>query len=943
MAAHDKKLFLIDAFAVIFRAHFAFSKNPRITSAGVSTGAIFGFINSLLEIIKKEQPTHIGVAFDRPEPTFRKEEFPAYKANRDEAPEDISIAVPYIQAILKAWGIPILQMPGYEADDIVGTVAKKAAKEGFDVYMMTLDKDYAQLVDENIFFYKLSSFGSGTEIYDIPKVLEKWGISRVDQVRDILGLWGDASDNIPGIPGIGEKTSKILIEKYDSIENLVAHAHELKGKQKENVIEFGEQGIFSKRLATIITDVPFDYTFESMVYGNPNREELEPIFDELEFRALKSRVFGEENIPRQKSPSAAPSGQMDLFSSPSAPASTPKKEESIELEENEQTLPPADLNTLYTTPHDYYLVDKQEDITNLITYLSAQKEFCFDTETTSLHALEAELVGMSFCCKKGEAYYVPVTKEGTSAILKQFEALFANEKIGKIGQNLKYDVMVLQNYGIEVKGKLFDTMLAHYLLQPDLRHNMDFLATTYLNYEPVSIETLIGKKGKTQGSMADLEAEDIVDYASEDADVTWQLKEHFEIETYALHQKLFEEVEIPLLTVLSDIERNGVRVDVSILEEMSGELETDTIELEKKIYEQAGVQFNIGSPKQLGEILFDHLKLDPKAKKTKTGQYKTGEDVLSKLAFEHKIIDDILSFREYKKLKSTYVDALPKMVLASTGRIHTSYRQAVAATGRLSSDNPNLQNIPIRTEKGRAIRKAFVPTDENHILFSADYSQIELRIMASFAKDENMIEAFREGRDIHATTASKVFNTPLEEVTRDQRSQAKAVNFGIIYGISAFGLAQNLNISRGEAAEIIEAYFTEFPAVKTFMDEMVNKARETEYAETVLGRRRYLRDINSRNQTIRGFAERNAINAPIQGSAADMIKVAMIDIHKWMKAEKLKSKMILQVHDELVFDVYKPELELLQSKVEEFMKNAIAFDVPMEIGVGVGANWLEAH
>lgn len=939
MAAPEKKLFLLDAFAIIFRAHFAFSKNPRITSSGLSTGAILGFVNTLLEIINKENPSHIAVCFDRPEPTFRSEEFPAYKANRDAAPEDISIAVPYIQNILAAWGIPVLEKVGFEADDVVGTVAKQAAKEGFDVFMVTLDKDYAQLVDENIFFYKLSTFGRGTEIYDIPKVLEKWGIEKVDQVRDVLGLWGDASDNIPGIPGIGEKTSKVLLAKYGTVENLVANAEDLKGKQRENVINFGEQGILSKRLATIVIDVPIEYSFDDLVYGTPNKELLEPIFEELEFRGLKKRVFGEEVAPKKQA--VADTAQMDLFASP-APVSTTASETE---EEDEIPVEVKELNSLYTTKHDYFHVTTLEDISSLLEYLSKQKEFCFDTETSSLHALEANLVGMSFCCKKGEAYYVPVSQDPKEAaeLLNLFKPLFEDDSIGKIGQNLKYDIMVLNNYDVTINGALFDTMLAHYLLQPDLRHNMDFLATTYLNYEPVSIETLIGKKGKNQGSMVDLDPEEITDYAAEDADVTWQLKEYFEKETLELHKSLFEDVEIPLLKVLSEIERNGVKLDVGILEAMSEELETDTIALEKKIYEQAGAEFNIASPKQLGEILFDKLELDPKAKKTKTGQYKTGEDVLSKLAAEHKIIDDILSFREYKKLKSTYVDALPKMVLESTGRIHTSYRQAVAATGRLSSDNPNLQNIPIRTEKGRAIRKAFVPTSDEYILLAADYSQIELRIMAALAKDENMIDAFKNGRDIHATTASKVFKTPLEEVTRDQRSQAKAVNFGIIYGISAFGLSQNLNIPRKEAAEIIESYFEEFPAVKLFMDEMVNKARDAEYAETVLGRRRYLRDINSRNKTVQGFAERNAVNAPIQGSAADMIKVAMIKIHKWMKDEGLKSKMILQVHDELVFDAHKDELEMLQNKVEDLMKNAIPFDVPMEIGMGTGSNWLEAH
>lgn len=942
--SEKKKLFLLDAFAIIFRSHFAFSKTPRITSTGINSSAVFGFLNSMLEIINKEKPTHIGVAFDLPGGTVRTEEFPAYKANRDETPEDILIATPYIRRILEAWGIPILQAPGYEADDVVGTIAKKAQAEGFEVYMMTLDKDYAQLVDENIFLYKLSSFGNGTEIYDIAKVKEKWGVERVDQVTDILGLWGDAVDNIPGIPGIGEKTAKTLIEKYGSVENLVANAEDLKGKQKENVINFGAQGILSKKLATIILDVPVDFNADALVYVKPDKEKLEPIFDELEFKTFKKRLFGEEEpaAPKTTNKATAPSNQMDLFS---APAVTPEKKSEIIPEEIEDETILLPKETIDTTVHDYYLVDNKEDRLRLIEFLSQQKDFCFDTETNSLNAVEANLVGMSFCYRKGEAYYIPIPQDENEAqaIVNEFKTVFENDAIGKVGQNLKYDIMVLKNYDIEVKGHLFDTMIAHYLLQPDLRHNMDFLASTYLNYEPVSITELIGKKGVNQGNMEDLQPEEISDYAAEDADITWQLKEVFAPEIEKVNKKLFEEVELPLIDVLADIERNGVKLDVSVLEEMSKELETDSLALEQKIYEQAGAQFNIASPKQLGEILFDKLQLDPKAKKTKTGQYKTDESVLSRLAAEHKIIDDILSFREYRKLKSTYVDALPKMVISKTGRIHTSYRQAVAATGRLSSDNPNLQNIPIRTEKGRAIRKAFVPTDENHILVSADYSQIELRIMADFAKDENMIAAFREGRDIHATTAAKVFKTPLEEVTREQRSQAKAVNFGIIYGISAFGLSQNLNISRTEAAEIIEAYFTEFPAVKAFMDTTVNNARELEYVETILGRRRYLRDINSRNQTIRGYAERNAINAPIQGSAADMIKVAMINIHQWMKDEKLKSKMILQVHDELVFDTHLSELELIKTKVPEFMKTAIPLDVPMEIGMGEGKNWLEAH
>ena len=933
----EKKVFLLDAFAVILRAHFAFSKNPRVTSTGINASAVFGFLNSLLEVINKEKPSHIAVCFDTPQATVREIEFPAYKANRDEAPEDISIAVPYIKNILNAWGIPILEKAGFEADDVVGTVAKHMAKEGFDVYMMTLDKDYAQLVDETVYLYKLSTFGRGTEIYDIPKTKEKWGVERIDQVADILGLWGDAVDNIPGIPGIGEKTAKKLIAQYGSVEELVAHSHELKGKQKENVENFGEQGILSKKLATIITDVPIEYEIDDMLYKEPIKEKLEPIFDELEFRGLKKRVFGEEEqtVTKKAAVKQADENQMSLFGGPAPTTITEDQEESG----------PAQLETIATTKHDYQLVSSPEERKRLIETLLQQREICFDTETTSLQTLEAKLVGIAFSYEAKKAFYVPVPADDKQAqeIVNELKPVFENEKISKVGQNLKYDIMVLLNYDVDVKGDLFDTMLAHYLLQPDMRHNMDALAETYLNYTPVSIETLIGKKGKSQGSMSDLAPEDVVEYAGEDADITWQLKDTFRPEIDATFKKLYNEVEVPLINVLSKVERNGVRLDVSVLETMSKELEEETLVLEQKIYEQAGAQFNIASPKQLGEILFEKLELDPKAKKTKTGQYKTGEEILSKLAKEHKIIDDILSFREYRKLKSTYVDALPKMVVESTGRVHTSYRQAVAATGRLSSDNPNLQNIPIRTEKGRAIRKAFVPTDDNHILISADYSQIELRIMAACAQDENMIAAFKEGRDIHATTAAKVFGVPLDEVTRELRGQAKAVNFGIIYGISAFGLSQNINIPRKEAAAIIESYFNEFPAVKAYMDASIHKAQEVEYAETILGRRRYLRDINSRNQTVRGYAERNAVNAPIQGSAADMIKVAMINIHDWMMKEKLQSKMILQVHDELVFDARKDEAELLKEKVTYFMKNAIPLDVPMEIGLGEGANWLEAH
>ena len=935
MSENKKTLFLLDAFALIYRAHFAMIKNPRVNSQGLNTGPIFGFLNSMLEIITKFKPTHLGVAFDLPEPTVRHIEFKEYKAQRDAQPEEISAALPYIIKILEAWGIPVLTASGYEADDVVGTLAKKAQKEGFEVYMMTLDKDYAQLVDENIFFYKVSSFGKGAEIYDIPKTLEKWGIERIDQVADILGLWGDAVDNIPGIPGIGEKTAKKLIKEYGSVENLVANADKLKGKQQENVINFGEQGILSKKLATIIIDVPIEFEADKLVYNQPDSTRLMPVFQELEFKTFAKRLFGDDAASKGVSTKKQDPAQLGMFGG----AATTEVPDSTS--ENQLVV----FDSIETREHDYRFISTIEERTQLITFLMKQKEVCFDTETTSVDALNADMVGMSFCFRRGEAYYVPVPsiREEALLILEEFRAFFENDQITKIGQNVKYDYIILKNYNIEVAGPMFDTMLAHYLLEPDMRHNMDALSEAYLKYTPISIDTLIGKKGKNQGNMADVDPTEVSDYAAEDADITFQLKEILAPQIEERQQtKLLEELEIPLIRVLAHIERNGVKVDENTLNEYSEELGKLSLETEKKIYELAGVEFNIASPKQLGDVLFEKMNLDPKAKKTKTGQYATGEEILAKLAAEHEIVDHILNYREFNKLKSTYVDALPKLI-AEDGRIHTSYNQAVAATGRLSSVNPNLQNIPIRTEKGREIRKAFIKGGDDYILFSADYSQIELRIMAAFCQDEHMIDAFKTGKDVHSITASKVFKVPLEEVTREMRGKAKTVNFGIIYGISAFGLSQRINIPRKEAAEIIDNYFLEFPAIKTYMDKIINDARENEYVETILGRRRYLKEINSRNAVQRGFAERNAINAPIQGSAADMIKVAMINIHEWMLKENLKSKMILQVHDELVFDVHKAELELLQEKVPEFMKNAIDFGVPMEIGLGVGDNWLQAH
>ncbi len=934
MTNTEKKLFLLDAMALIYRAHFAFSKNPRINSKGLNTGAVLGFTNTLLEVLNKEKPTHIAVAFDTSAPTFRHEIFPEYKAQREESPEDIRTAIPIVKEEVKAFNIPVVELDGYEADDIIGTLAKKAAAKGFKVYMMTPDKDFAQLVEDNIILYKPAFMGNAVDVLGVPEVLKKFDIEKVDQVRDFLGLQGDASDNIPGIPGIGPKTAVKLLKQYGTLESLLEHADELKGKQKENVIKYRDQALLSKKLATIITDVPVEFDEEQFAYKGFDEAKLKALFDKLEFRNLGKRVFG---VGDKTTPSPEDK-QLSLFEA----TSVSEQEASTESEEEE----PQVKKDIFGTIHDYHLMDTSELIRELAEYLTQQEEFCFDTETTNLNAREAELVGISFAWVAGEAYYVPVpgNRKQADKIVGLLRPVLEDKKIRKIGQNIKYDILVLKNYGIEVGGDLFDTMLAHYLFEPDKRHNMDVLAETYLNYKPVPIETLIGKKGVKQGNMRDVEVEKVVAYAAEDADITLQLKQKFDpiIKEKGL-EKLYHEVEIPLIRVLAAMEYEGVKVDKKTLKQLSEEMGAQSQAMEKEIYELADVQFNISSPKQLGEVLFEKLKLTDKPKKTRTGQYATGEEILTALAKKHEIARKILEYREIQKLKSTYVDTLPELISPKDGRIHTSYNQAVAATGRLSSTNPNLQNIPVRTEKGREIRKAFIPRDKHHILFSADYSQIELRIMASFSGDESMIEAFRQGRDIHATTAAKIFKVPLDQVDEDMRRKAKTANFGIIYGISAFGLSQRLDIPRREAAEIIDAYFKEFPAVKQYMDKVIKKAREQEYVETILGRRRYLRDINSRNQTMRSFAERNAVNAPIQGSAADIIKVAMIRIHNWIQEKKLKSKMIMQVHDELVFDVYKKERSLLEEKVPEFMKTAIELKVPMEVGIGFGENWLEAH
>lgn len=1007
MAKPQNKLFLLDALALIYRAHFAFNKNPRITSRGMNTSAVFGFMNAMLEVLQKEKPTHIGVAFDHSSKTFRHEQFPMYKATRQSQPEDISIATPYIKQIIEAMNIPMLIMEGFEADDIIGTIAKRACATGeFEVYMMTPDKDYGQLVEECIHIYKPAFMGKPAEKQGVAEICERWGIERIEQVTDMLGLVGDAVDNIPGIPGIGEKTAQKLIQEFGSVENLIANADQLKGKLKENVVQYAQQGLLSKQLATIHLDVPVPFDAEALRLTDYDKPRLSGLMDELEFRQMKGRL-GLDSMSEQPLPAAFKtngSGQMDLFAPSFTPrtqptpsgAGTPDRDDlpfsfgdsdttatadtepkkrsaktavtapvasgSSATPEPENADAPAFLDvypdyeidpvrpaprkTIDSVKHDYRLIDTPALRESLVYFLSQQESICFDSETTAIDPVEADLVGLSFAYRAGEAFYVPVPEDRAEAqaIVNIFKPVLQNPAITKIGQNLKYDLLMLKKYGVEVQGKIFDTMIAHYLIEPEQRHNMDMMAMTYLNYHPVEIEALIGKKGKGQITMRDVDIQKIVEYAGEDADVTLQLKQTFAplLEKDSLY-KLFDQVEMPLVQVLADLELEGIRLDTNALAELSATLDVDVKQVQQEIYEIAGESFNIGSPKQLGEILFDKLKVDKNAKKTRTGQYATGEEILSKLEAEHEIARKILDYRELLKLKNTYVDALPLLISKRTGRIHTSFNQAVAATGRLSSTNPNLQNIPIRTPRGQEIRKAFVPRSEEFLIMSADYSQIELRIMAAFSGDETMTTAFNNGIDIHTQTASKVFHVGLSEVTSEMRRKAKTINFGIIYGISSFGLGQRLKISRKEAAQIIEEYFQEFPAVKSYMDQSIEKARGFGYAETILGRRRYLRDINSRNVTDRMFAERNAINAPIQGSAADMLKIAMIQIHEMMSREQMKSKMILTVHDELVFDAHRDELEILSERVDHIMKNAIPMAVKMETGIGVGENWLVAH
>lgn len=934
-----KKLFLLDGMALVYRAHFALSKNPRFTSGGLNTSAVMGFTNTLLEVMRKEKPSHIAVVFDTAAPTERHIDFAAYKAHREAMPEDLSKALPYIFRLIEGMNIPVIVSDGYEADDIIGTLAKKAEQKGYQVFCMTPDKDFAQLVSDNIFVYKPARMGNDMEIIGVKEVLAKWEIQRVEQVIDILGLWGDAVDNIPGVPGVGEKTAKLLIKQYDSIEGIIAHSHELKGKLKENVENFSEQALISKKLATILLNAPVELDEEGLCMGAPCKEKLEPLFAELEFRTIGRRVFGEDFSVNE---SRLAGTQTDLFGSPVDMGNAFQSGNAVDILEELAEAP----KTIYNTDHSYHLVQTPEKRAELVRQLSLLNSFCFDTETTGTDANLTELVGLSFSWKPGVAYYVPipVNQDEAQTLLNEFKPVWEHEKIEKIGQNLKFDILVLKWYGIQLKGKLFDTMLAHYLIDPDTRHNMDLLSENYLRYTPVSITSLIGSKGKNQGSMRDVELEIIKDYAAEDADITLQLKEVFAPKLLeVLADKLARDMENPLVYVLADMEFEGVKIDAETLKEFSKDLETDLVQLEKVVFDKADVRFNISSPKQLGEVLFEKLKLDPKAKKTKTGQYQTGEDVLLNLASKSDIVRDILDFRQLQKLKSTYVDALPLLVNPRTGRIHTSYNQAVAATGRLSSNNPNLQNIPIRTARGREVRKAFIPRDEHHVLISADYSQIELRIIAEISKDVNMLAAFNAGIDIHTATAAKVYGVPLDMVSGEYRRNAKAVNFGIIYGQSAFGLSQNLGISRKEAAEIIEQYFNQYPNIKNYMSETMNFARENGYVQTLMGRRRYLRDINSANATVRGYAERNAINAPIQGSAADMIKIAMINISRELKAQQLGTCMTMQVHDELVFDAPKLEVELVKPIIEHFMKTAIPTTVPIVVEIGVGNNWLEAH
>ena len=934
--SQQKKLFLLDAYALIFRGYYAFIKNPRINSKGMDTSAILGFMNSLLDVIKRERPDHLAVAFDKGGSHVRTEMFTEYKANRSETPEAIRIAIPYIQDILNAMHIPIIELEGCEADDLIGTIAKQAEKQNYQVFMVTPDKDFAQLVSENIFMYKPARMGNGIEILGVPEVLEKFGIERPDQVIDFLGMMGDAVDNIPGIPGVGEVTAKKFLKQFGTIENLLANSHQLKGKMKQNIEENHEKALMSKTLATIICDCDVTFCETDYELTRPDSEKVEALFQELEFRRMADQfnaLFYSGDEPSAKATKPATSNAApDLFST-----FTSESGEEISMQQ---------FNILSNTSHLYQSIQGEMGIKLLLQNLLKQTSVSIDTETTSTDFLEAKLVGLAFSWEKGQGFFLPLPEndDEAKATLEKLKPFFESETIEKTGHNLKYDLKVLSRYGITVSGKLFDTMLAHYLINPDMRHSLDVLSETYLHYTPKSQSELIGK-GKTLISLTKVGSEDLKEYAVEDADVINQLKTVFEKSLEENEAtKLFETIEIPLLVVLADMETEGIRLDVDFLKTLSFELDKDIQNLEAKIHETAGETFNIGSPKQLGEILFDKLQIGgAKQKKTKTGQYATGEEVLSLLAEDNPIVAEILEYRQLIKLKNTYVDALPLQVCESTGRIHTEYMQAVAATGRLSSNNPNLQNIPIRTERGRQIRKAFVPRDENYTIVSADYSQIELRIIAALSGEKNMIEAFNANEDIHKSTAAKVFNVAVEDVTREQRSHAKTVNFGIIYGVSAFGLSNQTSLSRSESKDLIDAYYASYPQLKNYIQEQIDIARERGYAQTILGRRRYLKDINSQNAMVRSAAERNAVNAPIQGSAADIIKIAMINIHKRLTDENWKSKMLLQVHDELVFDVHNSELEKIQPLIKHEMENAFKLDVPLTVELGMGKDWLEAH
>ena len=938
-----KKLFLLDAFALVFRAYYALIRSPRVTSKGKNTNAQFGITNAIIDLINNQKPTHMAVCFDTHALTERHIDFADYKANRQETPEDILAAVPDIKRIIEGFNIPVVELDGFEADDIIGTLAKLAEKEGYDVYMVTPDKDYGQLVSEHIKIYKPPYQGGSYEILGPEEICKKWDIANISQVIDMLGMMGDAVDNIPGIPGVGEKTAVKLLKEYGNLENVLADAENIKGALGEKIRNGRDKAIMSKKLATIITNVPVIFHEEDFRLKEWNKDGLTSIFTELEFKTLGKRLLGEEIAVANETKKPIPSnGQMDLFGN-----AVEAKEEVITNTSTEELYTVVDKN-INNTPHNYQLAVNEEEIEKLISLLQQHHEICFDTETTNIDANLATLVGMSFAIKPGEAYYVPCpeNREDCLKLLAKFSSLFADTSKTWIGQNIKYDLLLLKWYDTTLTGNIFDTMLAHYVIEPDGKRSMDVLSAKYLGYEPVHIEELIGKKGKNQGNMRDVELEKIKEYAGEDADITLQLKHVFEPKMKSSEvEKLFEEVENPLVKVLVDMEFEGIKVDVDFLNNYSKELEVEEKKAEEQVYEQAGVRFNLASPKQLGEVLFEKLKLDPKAKKTKTGQYATGEDILTKLAVQHKICDDILTYRELAKLKSTYVDTLPLLINPKTGRVHTSYAQAVAVTGRLSSNNPNLQNIPIRTDKGREIRKAFIPRDENHVLVSADYSQIELRIVAAISGDENMCEAFKTGKDIHTATAAKVFNVEESEVTKEMRYKAKSVNFGIIYGQGAFGLSENLGISRTEAKEIIDNYKKQFPNIQKYMDDTIAFAKANGYVQTLMGRKRWLKDITSSNFTVRGFAERNAINSPIQGTAADMIKLAMINIHEAFKKKKFKSKMLLQVHDELVFDVLKSEMDLVKPVILECMQNALQLPnhVPTDAEIGSGDNWLAAH